>query len=146
MKTETKVPVGKGALQIVLIRIDRSDATVTLVRSDGKEAALPLPTAAREPSIIARITWAPSLPALYFETTVAIRSSPSFRSNMISRQVAAVRHDLDQNHWTTLAHTIHASRKVRPPEREAAQHLITQALGRKIILPMSGAHMSETCK
>ncbi|ONF73724.1 hypothetical protein [Amycolatopsis keratiniphila] len=54
---------------------------------------------------------------------------------------------LDQNHWSTLTNTIHEPHRVpSEQERAAAQHIITLATERRIVLPMSSAHMSETCK
>lgn len=54
---------------------------------------------------------------------------------------------LDQNHWSTLTNTIHQPDRVKDEhERNAAVRLIELAKSRKVILPMSAAHMSETVK
>jgi len=54
---------------------------------------------------------------------------------------------LDQNHWSTLSNTIHEPGRVRDErERSAAEHLIALVLDRTVILPLSSAHLSETCK
>jgi hypothetical protein len=53
---------------------------------------------------------------------------------------------LDQNHWNTLYRAKYVISGVRSPEREAALWLIEQASAGRIILPLSAAHMSETCK
>lgn len=54
---------------------------------------------------------------------------------------------LDQNHWSTLTNTIHQPDRVTNEEElEAATHLIELATRRRVVLPMSSAHMSETCK
>lgn len=54
---------------------------------------------------------------------------------------------LDQNHWSTLAKTIHDPARVRnEPERVAAQKLIDLARAHQVVLPMSAAHMAETSK
>ncbi|MCV7169078.1 hypothetical protein H7I41_03960 [Mycobacterium manitobense] len=54
---------------------------------------------------------------------------------------------LDQNHWSTLTLAIHQPERVTNAEElAAASHFITLANAREIVLPMSAAHMSETCK
>jgi hypothetical protein len=54
---------------------------------------------------------------------------------------------LDQNHWSTLTHTIYEPERVpNGDERAAATRLIELATARQVVLPMSLAHMSETCK
>ncbi len=54
---------------------------------------------------------------------------------------------LDQNHWSTLAKTIHDPAHVRDEgERVAAQKLIDLARTHKVVLPMSAAHIAETLR
>jgi hypothetical protein len=54
---------------------------------------------------------------------------------------------LDQNHWSTLTHAIFDADRIRDAdEREAARRLVGLARAQKILLPMSSAHVSETCK
>jgi hypothetical protein len=54
---------------------------------------------------------------------------------------------LDQNHWSTLAKTLHSPERVRDErERTAARKLITLATDRQVLLPMSFGHVAETCK
>jgi hypothetical protein len=54
---------------------------------------------------------------------------------------------LDQNHWSTLTNSIYDPDRVASnAEREAALRIIQLADAKKIILPMSSAHISETCK
>ncbi len=54
---------------------------------------------------------------------------------------------LDQNHWSTLAKARHSPDRVsNERERAAAKRLIALASDRQVVLPMSSAHMAETCK
>jgi hypothetical protein len=54
---------------------------------------------------------------------------------------------LDQNHWSTVSAAIHEpARLVNADERSAALRLIGLASAEKVLLPMSSAHLSETCK
>lgn len=54
---------------------------------------------------------------------------------------------LDQNHWSTLTAAVHEPERVgNANELEAALRLIALADAREIILPMSAAHVSKTCK
>lgn len=54
---------------------------------------------------------------------------------------------LDQNHWSTLTKAIYEPHRVRnAEERIAAERLIEYARSRQVLLPVSSAHISETCK
>jgi len=54
---------------------------------------------------------------------------------------------LDQNHWSTMMLAIHDPERVsNAAEPAAAPRLVELAHERTVILPMSAAHMSETCK
>lgn len=53
---------------------------------------------------------------------------------------------LDQNHWIALAQASHAPEKLTPETQGAARSLIERARARQIILPLSGAHMTESAK
>jgi hypothetical protein len=51
---------------------------------------------------------------------------------------------LDQCHWVTLAQQRWAPEKVAERDRDAAARLIELAEGRRVILPLSGGHLTET--
>lgn len=54
---------------------------------------------------------------------------------------------LDQNHWSTLTNTIHEPTRVRnAEERTAAQAIIDLAQREDVVLPISSAHLAETCQ
>ncbi|MEU4252834.1 hypothetical protein AB0F15_36085 [Amycolatopsis sp. NPDC026612] len=54
---------------------------------------------------------------------------------------------LDQNHWSTLTKAIQYPERVRDGrELAAAMRLVEMATDRQVVLPMSSAHMAETCK
>jgi len=54
---------------------------------------------------------------------------------------------LDQNHWSTLTNAIYEPTRVaNKHERDAANELIELVEARRVVLPMSSAHMAETCK
>ncbi|MCA1706987.1 MAG: hypothetical protein LC808_28470 [Actinobacteria bacterium] len=54
---------------------------------------------------------------------------------------------LDQNHWSTLTNAIHQPDRVADhDELGASEHLVELATRREVVLPLSSAHMSETCK
>lgn len=53
---------------------------------------------------------------------------------------------LDQNHWSTLFKAVHAPESVPKAERRAAERLRSIARDRDVIVPMSAAHVSETCQ
>lgn len=149
MTSQTTDPSEDPGPRIVLMRMDRVNSTATFLRSDGKQATLELPSAIRGPtSAIASLTWAPEPGLLFFETTtgdqiVAELANASDLAPLRGRPVIY----LDQNHWSTIADTIHSPELVRrPDELDAARYIIELAIARTIVLPMSAAHMSETCK
>lgn len=53
---------------------------------------------------------------------------------------------LDQNHWSSLVNTIYEPARVSPNEREVAAMLVDLTLSRRVILPMSAGHLTETCQ
>lgn len=54
---------------------------------------------------------------------------------------------LDQNHWSTLTNTLHEPERVaNSDEREAAERLVEMKLADQVVLPLSLAHLAETCK
>jgi hypothetical protein len=54
---------------------------------------------------------------------------------------------LDQRDWSTLTHAMHdPARIASDSERAAATRLVELAQARRVILPLSAAHMTETCK
>lgn len=149
MTSQTTDPSEDPGPRIVLMRMDRVNSTAAFFRSDGKEATVALPSAVRGPtSAIASLTWAFEPGLLFFETTsgdqiVAELGTASDFAPLRGRPIIY----LDQNHWSTVANAIHAPELVpRPDELDAARHIIDLALARTIVLPMSAAHMSETCK
>lgn len=139
----------RSSPHVVLVRLDQVNSTATFLRSDGKEAVFPLPSATRDPtSAIARMSWDLGSASLQFETITGdeIVAELARSTDFVPRRNGPVIY-LDQNHWSTLANTIHAPEKVRQgDELEAARHVIDLALGNSIILPMSAGHMAETCK
>lgn len=128
--------------------MDRATSTVTLVRSDKSEATLPLDDNPFHPaSRIARLTHVRTADLLYLET---VDGEDIFAELPRVDDLAPFRHRpvvyLDQKDWSTLANTIYQPTKVAKSERDAALRLIQWAQERKVILPMSAGHMSETCK
>ena len=135
-------------LRIVLAVMDRATSTITLVRSDKKEAKFPLTGSPFEAtSRIARMSYAPDASLVYMET---IHGEDMF-AELPTVDDSAPRHDrpvvyLDQKDWSALANTLYEPMKVPDAERHAAEKLIAWARNKKILLPMSSGHMAETCK
>jgi PHD/YefM family antitoxin component YafN of YafNO toxin-antitoxin module len=135
-------------LRIVLAVVDRTTSTITLVRSNKKEANLPLGASPFEAtSKIARISYAPDDSLVYIET---IHGEDIF-AELPTVNDSTPRHGrpvvyLDQKDWSTLAKTLYEPTKIPDTERHAAEKLIAWARNKKILLPMSSGHMAETCK
>lgn len=130
------------------VRIDQVAGTATFTLPGGGRRKFSLTSMVHNPgSAIATITWEPGVPLVRFETgaghtLVAELPTAADPTPTGGRPVIY----LDQNHWSTLANTIHEPRRVPGRELEAARQIIDLALARKVILPMSWAHVAETCK
>jgi hypothetical protein len=121
---------------------DYAAATVTLRRSDGKEARFPLKPLPHK-TAIARATHFREANWLLLETVrdeALLVELPGSAPPAQERPVVY----LDQNKWSFVAkHIRHRGDGV---EHEAAQRLIELAMARRVIVPMSAGHMFETCK
>ena len=128
--------------------IDWTSRTARLLRSDGKEATFPLPSAELpRTSMIRQTEWSFEHGAMYIETipgdVIAFElPTPSALAPVRDRPVVY----LDQNHWSHLAYAIYEPSRVPSGELDAARTLIELATERQIILPLSAGHMSETCR
>ena len=130
------------------MRLER-DGTMSVIFTDGRSATEALGRGAFEPtSVIESSTYLPQLSQLHLRTTrahdiVVDLPRPNDLAPLRDRPTIY----LDQNHWSTLTNTIHEpDRVVNEQERTAAAHLIELANARQVVLPMSSAHLSETCK
>jgi hypothetical protein len=122
---------------------------MSAVFADGRTATAPLGHKGfASTSAIAMSTYLPILSLLHVRTTrghdILIElPRPTELAPVAGRPVIY----LDQNHWSTLANAIHQPERVANKEElGAATHLIELATRRRIVLPMSSAHMAETCK
>ncbi len=130
------------------MRLER-DGTMSIEFVDGRAATASLGRHPFEPtSAIASSTFLPSLRWLHLETVrgdhILIEvPAPADMAPLEGRPSIY----LDQNHWSTLTNSIHAPERVRDAdELVAARRLIELTLTKRVVLPMSSAHMSETCK
>ncbi|MGV9293894.1 hypothetical protein [Amycolatopsis sp. NPDC003676] len=134
--------------RVQALRVVR-DGTMSVVLTDGTAATMPL---AREPfehsSAFASSTYLPQSRELQVvtrrgDTIVFETPAPDDLAPVKGRPTIY----LDQNHWSALANAVHAPERV-PDERErtAALKLIQMATDREAVLPLSSAHMAESCK
>lgn len=106
------------------------------------EASISLPPDFR------RITFVPAERALILKTpsgeelVVEVLDGQPHRERRAGRPVVY----LDQNHWVTLARSLHSPERVSDHEVEAARELIRLARGGRVILPLSSGHMIETAR
>ncbi|MEV7550649.1 hypothetical protein AB0N89_13580 [Amycolatopsis sp. NPDC089917] len=134
--------------KIILVTMDRLEGVVKFIRSDRKEATLPLEFDNPEAgSRIASITYSPAIFAVLIKTVfddeiLAELPTPDLLDHANGRPVVY----LDQKDWSNISKSIYSPERVPGNELEAARELIEMAEAGKIILPMSAAHMSETCK
>jgi hypothetical protein len=130
------------------IRLDRA-GKISVAFTDGRRATAVL---GREEfdqgSAIASSTYFPQRSKLHLRTMQGddIKVDLPRLSDLASVQDRPTIY-LDQNHWSTLTKAIYEPGRVAGErERAAAEMIIELATARRIILPMSSAHMAETCK
>ncbi len=130
------------------LRLDR-DGAVCIDFADGRRVLGSLGRVVFGPtSAIASSTYVPSESVLLLRTTrgdeIAVEL-PRDGDPAPTRGRAAVY--LDQNHWSTLTLVAFDPQRISDArERDAAQRLGALARSGVVLLPMSSAHMSETCK
>lgn len=130
------------------IRLDR-DGGVCIDFADGRRAMDSLGRRVFEPtSAVASTIYVPSESVLRLRTSRddEITVQLPLESDLAPRRGRAAIY-LDQNHWSTLTlAAFDPARITDARERDAAQRLTTLAEAGAVPLPMSSAHMSETCK
>jgi len=130
------------------MRLERN-GTMRVTFLDGRVVTASIGQNALAPtSAIASSTYLPQTSRLQLLTT---RGDEIFvelpQSNALAPLEARPTIYLDQNHWSTLTNVLHEPDRVtNSDERDAAVQLIELATARKVVLPMSSAHMLETCK
>jgi hypothetical protein len=134
--------------RIASMRLDRAGG-VSIAFVDGRCATSSLGRDVFDStSLIASSTYVPHRSQLHLRTT---RDDEILIELPLPTHLAPTRGRptiyLDQNHWSTLTKVIYEPHRVRNAEEgNAAERVIESALGRQVLLPMSSAHMSETCK
>lgn len=131
---------------LILVSIDWTTNVVTLHRDDGAVGTAHLP---RENGWAARIkstTWSPPLDAVAFETTDGDRLAfelPRFDgADQLEGRLVVY---LDQNIWSRVSRAINnPALASTEPEAQAAVELAELVRQRKVILPLSSGHYSET--
>jgi hypothetical protein len=133
---------------ISAMRLER-DGTMSVTLVDGQHFTAPLSGPAFEPtSVIVSSSYLPQSSKLHLRT---VHGDDIFVDLPQQHDLAPVQGRptiyLDQNHWSTLVNSIYEpDRIVDNSERSAATRLVELAIDRQVLLPMSSAHMSETCK
>jgi len=128
--------------------MDRASAVSTFVRSDGLVIKLPLgPSPFDATTRIQSTTYFPTRNRLAMRT---IRGDTIVAELPISSDIAPLRDRpvvyLDQRDWSSISKAIHAPHRVTAAQRAAASALMQLVADGKVLLPMSSAHMAETCQ
>jgi hypothetical protein len=130
------------------MRLDR-DGTAFISFSDGRAFQFAIGNSVFGPSSAINSTkYLPKTSQMLLQTTredtaVINLPSPDDLAPVQGRPTVY----LDQNHWSTLSAAIHEPARVtNEVERRAAGKVIEYATAGSILLPMSSAHLSETCK
>ncbi|MFE2958404.1 hypothetical protein [Nocardia tengchongensis] len=131
------------------IVLDRQTTTGQILRPGHLLVGFPLGDGSPfEPtSQIARTTYRVRENTLTIETTTGDR----IVAEMPAQGDAEPRRDrpsvyLDQNQWSALYKAKQVIGGLPPKEQRAAEWLIEQAESKRVILPLSAGHMSETCQ
>ena len=134
---------------INMMVMDRASSSARIILTDGRVVASPLDSSFfGTTSTIIRTTYAPRSNQL---SMVTDRGDP-IEVELPTLQESVPRDNrpvvyLDQRDWSLLARALFEPQRLRSQsEQDAATYLITLARARKIILPMSFAHLGETSK
>lgn len=135
-------------LSVVLITVDRGSDAFVVVRSDGKEARLPLRNPLFEPtSLLRRVSYPPSFEGLVVETLKGdsiVFELPCFdRGDQLAGRLVVY---LDQNKWRLVSDAMSGQQSGTSDDRVAALRLVQWSAERKIVLPASSGHYYETTK
>lgn len=142
------VPAPHERPRIVLVTLDYERGTVTLVRSDRKEARFPVDLAGGRGAALACVQYVPGADVLLAQTRQGEDlflelPRPGAEDQLAGRPVVY----LDQNKWSEIANARHDPSRVRDPQdREAALLLGHWADSKRLVLPASGGHHFETTK
>lgn len=135
-------------LSIVMVTMDWQAGTATFYRSDNKTATVDLDTTERAPSSrIKQTHWVMQTNRMFVETTLgdAIEfEMPAEIGDQLDGRLVVY---LDQNIWSLVALALQdPQRVVRPADRAGALRLARLVEERKIVLPLSSGHHTETTK
>ncbi len=138
---------GPVTSRVASMSMNRASSSATIVLVNGSVATMPLEPSPFEPSSqLAQITVIPNAALLHLHTTKGDHVAAELRNRwdpapLGGRPVLY----LDQNIWSTLFRRIHDPDRVdNADEADAAEQLIDLAMNRRVIVPYSAAHMSET--
>ncbi len=140
---------GELLADIESMAMDRETSTSWIFMTDGTTVRGPLEPSPFSPSsTIIRTRYVPSTNRLFMETN----RGDTIETELPTLQSSAPRAGrpvvyLDQRDWSLLAKVLFEPERVqKESDLEAATYLISLARARRIILPMSFAHLGETSK
>src|ERR1035437_2967875 len=127
--------------------VDRESSLLIFRRFDGKYTQFPSPLKFDKTSAISRMQYAPhlhriSITTIHGDEFVAEVPTQNDEEPREGRPIVY----LDQRDWSTLAKSRDPRTKLSAKDRAAGSRLIALARTRRVILPLSSAHMSETGK
>lgn len=133
---------------VVSMAMHRATGSATVTFSGGMAMSLPLdPNPFGPTSQVESATYVAAENQLVVETTRGdsiVIELPTI-SEMVPLENRRVVY-LDQRDWSTLSKAVYAPHRVTGNQRAAAQDLMQLVANRSVILPMSSAHMAETCQ
>ncbi len=129
------------------ITVDWTASTATFVLANGLIESLSLPSIQMNNPVVKSAIYYPHRQELHSQTvfgdTIVTEVAPTHQAMKNGRPIVY----LDQKDWSLLANVIHEPDRVDSDEETiAAWRLITLARERRIILPMSMGHFTETAQ
>lgn len=130
---------------IILITLDRS-GRATFYRSDGKEASFQTSGAAEPSSRVQSVSWSPGMECLVAKTVagddIAFELASFGGGDQLGGRLIVY---LDQNQWSLIARAQHDPGRVRNAgDLAAATKLLSWVRDRRVVLPLSSGHQTET--
>lgn len=134
--------------RIASVTLDRASSSVICALSNGRAMRTPLPPDLfNASSQLERVTYVPARQRatlrtirgdeVEFEVPTSTGVAPAAGRTVVY---------LDQKDWSTLANAVSAPQRVSETERKAALRIVGLVQDGKLLLPLSSAHIAETCK
>jgi hypothetical protein len=135
---------GAAGLNVVLVQVEHTTNLVRLVRSDAKQATVPLERPMPIPRLVTT-SYVPGQPGMVFGTDdgthIWVETLPAEPKTDPDPRLVVY---LDQNHWSSLSKCLYSPQGQSQDLLDATRQLVEWTQEGKVRLPMSSGHLLES--